>query len=1074
MKIWHILFTLCLLAIFLPSCSPEGKKGRHLKRADQYFGSGEYEKAKIEYFNLLRLDPTNRRAIQQLGLIWFEQGAPHRALPFLLKSKELSPDHTKTRTALALVLNSLGQHAQARSGAIAVLEHAPAEDEAIMLLADTSRTPEEIQQSIERLKRLPAQERASVHVAIATLALREGNVAAAEAGLSHAVELEPKSPIVHLALGNFHLFQKNQEAAAKEYIMAAELAPLRSPMRIRLAEFQAITGAVTEAKAVLEEITRQLPDYFPAWRLLAQIALTEKKHEQALQLLENIIRRDHDNVEARLLEAEARLVQGDPGKAAELLNRLAQVYPKNPIIRYQLARAHLQNNSQAQATAALDQAISARPDYLEAILLRAELNLRAGDINAVVRTMADLLKKRPGLPQAELLLAEAYRLSGRLDDAARVLGEHLKRSPKSAQAQVLLGLVQRQQKQIPDARRTFEKAAELAPENPLALFQLVDIHLQEKQFDAALQRVRDQQAKTPGAAAAHFIEARVHAARSDWDKAEAVLLKTLERDPNFSIAYDLLIATYVSANKLDSAIKQLESLLATRPNNPRALMIAALIHEKKGDFQKARETYEKLLTINPEFAPALNNLAYIYAERLGDLQRASELARKARGIQPNDPSVADTLGWILYKRGNYGEALPLLQESVKRLGNVPEVQFHLGMVCYMMGQTEAAVDAWRQAVDSPENFPGRDEALQRLAFLEGQANGKGATAEQLESLIQKQPGDVMIWVRLAEAYETIKAWQRAANAYEEALKLNPQLGSALAKLAGLYAGPLGDTNKAYQLARKARDLGPADPKTGALLGRLACQTGNVTWGYSLLQESATQLRNDPKILKDFGWAAYWIGKLTEARDLMQRVVELAEEGSIEAEDARTFLTLTSAPENTKQSPGNTKQLELAESEARKALERDSGHVPALMVRAGLEEHRDNIRAATEMYSEILRRFPDFAPAQKQLAALYAADPQMLKKAHELALKARKTLPDDPDLAATLAVISYQRREYAYARQLFEESARGNPLSSKELYYLGMSQLQLKQTAEARKTLQSALAAGLSEPMARSAQETLRR
>ena len=62
------------------------------------------------------------------------------------------------------------------------------------------------------------------------------------------------------------------------------------------------------------------------------------------------------------------------------------------------------------------------------------------------------------------------------------------------------------------------------------------------------------------------------------------------------------------------------------------------------NFPQARDAYEKVLSINPNFVPALNNLAYLDAERLNDLDKAYELARRARDLQGDDPAIADTLG----------------------------------------------------------------------------------------------------------------------------------------------------------------------------------------------------------------------------------------------------------------------------------------------------------------------------------------------------------------------------------------------------------------------------------------------
>jgi tetratricopeptide (TPR) repeat protein len=142
------------------------------------------------------------------------------------------------------------------------------------------------------------------------------------------------------------------------------------------------------------------------------------------------------------------------------------------------------------------------------------------------------------------------------------------------------------------------------------------------------------------------------------------------------------------------------------------------------------------------------------------------------------------------------------------------------------------------------------------------------------------------------------------------------------------------------------------------------------------------------------------------------------------------------------------------------------------VRAAIERQRGETGTAIATYSEVLHRFPDFAPAQKNLAALYLNDPTALDKAYEFAVKASQTLPDDAELARTLGEISYQRKEYARALQLLQKSARISPLDAKGLYYLGMSHFEAKQKPQAREALQRALAAGLQEPLASEAKRLL--
>lgn len=77
-----------------------------------------------------------------------------------------------------------------------------------------------------------------------------------------------------------------------------------------------------------------------------------------------------------------------------------------------------------------------------------------------------------------------------------------------------------------------------------------------------------------------------------------------------------------------------------------------IIHDglKEHEQAQAQAHYEAVLKLNPRFAPAANNLAWILVEHGGNLDVALSHAQMAREQQPNDSYIADTLGWIYYKK----------------------------------------------------------------------------------------------------------------------------------------------------------------------------------------------------------------------------------------------------------------------------------------------------------------------------------------------------------------------------------------------------------------------------------------
>ena len=121
-KILFRIVTLALAAAVMAGCSKEVKKARLLGEADRYFKAGDYDKAKVTYLNVIRLDPQNALAFERIGTMWQEDSAPLRAAAFLAKASELDPNNIQNRIRLARCYVATGQFADGTKEALKVLE----------------------------------------------------------------------------------------------------------------------------------------------------------------------------------------------------------------------------------------------------------------------------------------------------------------------------------------------------------------------------------------------------------------------------------------------------------------------------------------------------------------------------------------------------------------------------------------------------------------------------------------------------------------------------------------------------------------------------------------------------------------------------------------------------------------------------------------------------------------------------------------------------------------------------------------------------------------------------------------
>ena len=387
-KISFRIVTLILAAALITACSKETRKTRLLAEADNYFKAGNYDKAKLSYLNVLRLDPANALAFERIGAMWQDDGAPLRAGAFLARAIVLDPSNVQNRIRLARCYVGTGQFADGKKESLNVLAQVPDNGDAIIALTEGARSKEDFEAAEEELQKFPKKNDISFYLASANLFFSKGDLAAASNALRQALNVDPKSSAAHLAMGNLHLFQKDQKQAGEEFKTAADLAPVRSVERLKYVEFKWHSGDADEVRRGVTEMTRQAPDYLPGWIWLAELGYKDKKYDEALSLLENVFGRDPEYIEGRRLQSDVLLAKGDTKKAVEVLERLDQTYPDVPLIKYQLARAYLQNNNTNQAKVALDQAVSINPNYDDAVLLLAQVNLSTGHPEPVIEPIA--------------------------------------------------------------------------------------------------------------------------------------------------------------------------------------------------------------------------------------------------------------------------------------------------------------------------------------------------------------------------------------------------------------------------------------------------------------------------------------------------------------------------------------------------------------------------------------------------------------------------------------------------------------------------------------------------------------
>ena len=388
----------------------------------------------------------------------------------------------------------------------------------------------------------------------------------------------------------------------------------------------------------------------------------------------------------------------------------------DPHILRQLGLAHFNLGEPRDAFTYLTKSELLKPGDSEVRISLGRIYFANRRPDEAAREAKLVLASDPRNADALDLLASAYLIQNDPTNAIETYRRLVELFPRSAERHYALGVSLVAGQQTSEARKEFETALALAPDRVEAVRQLVNLDLLEKRPDVALARVQKQIAVAGRSAKLVLLLASVQGARGNQAGAEEAYEEAIQLDPGHAEASVALANFYVTGGKPDQALPVIESALKTE-KTAAGYQLRGIIQQSKGDPQGARQSYEQALALNPRYAEAANNLAWLLSEKFGDNQKAFPIAETAYGSAPNDPHIADTFGWIVYRMGDVKRAVTLLTPSAEKLPNAPGIQYHLGMALLGARDTAGARRALARAVNSTAPFADREAAQKVLSAL---------------------------------------------------------------------------------------------------------------------------------------------------------------------------------------------------------------------------------------------------------------------------------------------------------------------------------------------------------------------
>ena len=466
-------------------------------------------------------------------------------------------------------------------------------------------------------------------------------------------------------------------------------------------------GDLRTAESSVDAALASDASYTDAIQLKGEILFARQEYASAMQQFDLTISLDEENYRAYFFKALCLRAKG------------VELEPDVDLFR---AAAGLHDDADKWVAIQIEEnlleALDLKPDLLRAKLMLAEIYLRNGLTDKAREQINSAREQSPGRMETLTLLGSLRLMEGDLAGAERLCKDVLSKDPKLAGWHTRLGIVYLRMRRPEQAVASFRDSLDLNPRQLGTLKLLTDVFVHQKAFAEAIRETdRRKQAlgNNPMAlAAVDHLQGIVYMAWNKHADARRRFDAAIAAAPRYIAPHMGLAALSRSKNDIDGAISRYETVLSMDADYLPACMALGEIHYRKGDRKKAEIYFRRALEIQPNFAPAANNLAYILSSDDEALQEALNLARSAVVKMPDDPTARDTLGWIFYRMGQYVSAEQELTLSLNKDPNSALTQYHLGLVRYRQERYDEAREYFRKALELDADFEGADEALSML------------------------------------------------------------------------------------------------------------------------------------------------------------------------------------------------------------------------------------------------------------------------------------------------------------------------------------------------------------------------
>ena len=611
--------------------------------------------------------------------------------------------------------------------------------------------------------------------------------------------------------------------------------------------------------SVLQRIDPLLTEFPRGLYILALVKANLGQTAQAMEAATKYVARNPADLDGVKLLTSMYLAAGQIDKSIELLNATVAQGRADADVYYSLGQILVRTGQKQAAIQRLEQGVALAPanneirDLLEKTRV---LTGTAGSQSSVaVRSSPETITE--ATVANNLTLGDLAQAQANLEILRQANGftEHVG---------LLTGMIRLAELDLTSAEAIFKDVARIYPDSTMARVNLAKIAAMQNRVDEAERILSETTALDPRNRLAATTLAGILLSRGLATRAIAVLEGARDAAPDDLELATFLLDAYSSNGQATKALTMLRTLSQDQASSLPILAVKARAQEAAGRAVDARETYQRMVTINPtDKAVRLRLVELLLGVR--DVKSAQQVLRDGVRITPGDPELLAAIIRTELQVSGVEAALAAATELENDPANQPSARTLRGDVFLIAGRLGEAAEAYAAQFAAA---PASDLLLRYAGALYAGGQRDKAFAA-LEAWRRDHENDIPVALSLAGLEIEANQPDKAEPLLLAILDRQPNNPVALSNLAWIYQTK-GDA-RAKALAQRAYFLAPG-PATAASLGWVLTTSGEPARGLVLLNEAVRQIPNDPALQYHLAYAFNSAGQNDKAETVLRSLL----------------------------------------------------------------------------------------------------------------------------------------------------------------------------------------------------------